>query len=194
MAQWWPLPTQNDEESRSLVRSVLDVFPYVTVWSTELHEMLVIGSMAPFELDAEQIRRRFERGDVAEALGEVGIDSPAALLATYVTGRAGLERYVDGALPVTDDRPRLEYGDWVRPGEIERVLPKILAEADEIVPLSGGGGAFQEELEGCRSRLFSFYAAGLAAMAGDRDAWGELIAAVMREEADNEYYRWILGR
>ena len=45
MAQWWPLPAQNDEDSRSLVRSFLDVFPHATAWSTELHEVLLVGSM-----------------------------------------------------------------------------------------------------------------------------------------------------
>ncbi len=40
-AQWLPIATQNDEDTRSLVRSFLDVFPYATLWTTELHEMLV---------------------------------------------------------------------------------------------------------------------------------------------------------
>jgi hypothetical protein len=30
LAQWWPLPIQNDEDSRSLVRSFLDAFPYAS--------------------------------------------------------------------------------------------------------------------------------------------------------------------
>ena len=46
LAQWWPLPTQNDEDSRALVRSFLDVFPHASLWTTELHEMLLIGSFA----------------------------------------------------------------------------------------------------------------------------------------------------
>src|ERR1700740_35203 len=48
-AQWLPIATQNDEDTRSLVQSFLDVFPYATLWSTELHEMLLIGSFAPIE-------------------------------------------------------------------------------------------------------------------------------------------------
>jgi spermidine synthase len=44
LAQWLPLSTQNDEDTRSLVRSFLDVFPHATLWTTELHEMLLIGS------------------------------------------------------------------------------------------------------------------------------------------------------
>jgi spermidine synthase len=41
LAQWFPLPTQNDEDSRSLVRSFLDVFPHVSLWTTEFHGMLL---------------------------------------------------------------------------------------------------------------------------------------------------------
>ena len=126
LAQWWPLATQNDADSRSLVRSLLDVFPYVTLWSTEFHEMMLIGSHQPLALDPEQIRDRYEQPTVKAALTAVGIPSPQALLATYVTDRAGLERYVQDAPPVTDDRPLIEYADWVRPREITRVLPTVM--------------------------------------------------------------------
>src|SRR5271170_3009875 len=58
-AQWLPIATQNDEDTRSLVRSFLDSFPHVTLWTTELHEMLLIGSFSPIELNADQIANRF---------------------------------------------------------------------------------------------------------------------------------------
>jgi len=106
LAQWWPLPTQNDEDSRSLVRSFLDAFPYASLWTTEFHEMLLVGSAEPIELDVSRIAACFDQPKVAAALREVGIASPAALLATWVTDRAELERYADGAPAVTDDRIR----------------------------------------------------------------------------------------
>src|SRR6185295_9208861 len=113
--QWWPLPTQNDEASRSLVRSFLDEFPHATLWSTELHEMLLVGSADPIELSGARVSAGFAEPTVAAALREIGIASPAALLATWVTDRAGLEAYAAGAPPVTDDRPRIEHASWVRP-------------------------------------------------------------------------------
>src|SRR5262249_49365517 len=90
LAQWWPLPTQNDEDSRSLVRSFLDAFPYASLWTTEFHEMLLVGSAEPIELDMSRIAACFDQPKVAAALREVGIASPAALLATWVTDRAEL--------------------------------------------------------------------------------------------------------
>ncbi|MDH4294163.1 MAG: fused MFS/spermidine synthase, partial [Betaproteobacteria bacterium] len=41
VAQWLPLPTQNDEDTRALVRSFLDIYPHASLWTTELHEMLL---------------------------------------------------------------------------------------------------------------------------------------------------------
>ncbi|MGH7893864.1 MAG: fused MFS/spermidine synthase, partial [Candidatus Binatia bacterium] len=59
MAQWFPLGQQTDPDARSLVRTFLDVFPYATLWSTELHEALLVGSMTPQRLDLATIVERF---------------------------------------------------------------------------------------------------------------------------------------
>ena len=114
VAQWLPLPTQNIDDSRSLVRSFLDVFPYATLWTSEFHEMLLVGSLQPIELDAARISARFGQPGVRNALQDVGVASPAALLATWVTDREGLVRFAADAPAVTDDQPRIEYAPWVR--------------------------------------------------------------------------------
>ncbi|MUF08388.1 spermidine synthase, partial [Pseudomonas sp. CCM 7893] len=152
LAQWLPLPTQNIEDSQSLVRSFLDVFPYATLWTSEFHEMLLVGSMEPIELDTARIRQRFEQASVSSALGEVGIDSAATLLATWVTDRQGLERFVADALPVTDDQPRIEYAPWVRNKEISRVLPALL-DLRVPVPLLNADAAFLRTLDSEQQRL-----------------------------------------
>jgi Spermidine synthase len=36
-AQWLPIGIQHAQDTRALVRSFLDVFPYATLWRTELH-------------------------------------------------------------------------------------------------------------------------------------------------------------
>lgn len=105
LAQWWPITTQNDEDSQSLVKSMVDVFPHVTLWSTEVHEMMLLGSMEPIPLDFSRVAEHFRTPSIAEALREVGVHTPADMLATYVTDHAGLVTYAGEALPVTDDRP-----------------------------------------------------------------------------------------
>jgi spermidine synthase len=77
LAQWWPLATQNDEDSRSMVRSFLDAFPHASLWTTELHEMLLLGSPDPLVLNATRITDRFEYPTIMAALSEVGVASPA---------------------------------------------------------------------------------------------------------------------
>ncbi len=189
MAQWWPLPTQNDEDSRSLVRSFLDVFPYVTAWSTELHEVLLVGSMDPIVIDASRVQDRFSEGGVASALAEGGVESPAALLATWITGRDGLERYVGGAPPVTDDRPLIEHASWVRRGEIQRVLPRLLGFATDI-PLAGGE-ELRRDIDEERLELHAFYRAALHAYTGERREAEELLGMVFERDPANPYYRWV---
>jgi spermidine synthase len=192
VAQWLPLATQTNAETRSLVRSFLDVFPQATLWTTELHEMLLVGSLAPIELDAGRIAARFNQPEVGSALREVGIASPAALMATWVTDRAGLEHYAGDAPPVTDDRPRIEYGSWVMPGEFARSLPQIM-ELRTDPPLVGSDAEFGAAVEHERTLLLSFYEAGIYAYQGDQGHWQETMAWVLRRDPDNPYYRWFVG-
>ena len=192
-AQWLPLPTQNIDDSRSLVRSFLDVFPYASLWTSEFHEMLLVGSLQPMELDAAKITERFQQASVRSTLQDVGIGSAPALLATWVTDRAGLERFAANAPAVTDDQPRIEYAPWVRSKEITRVLPALL---DLYVPppLVNAEAGFTERLETHRQRLMQFYRASLHAYDGDRDAWGRDIREVMQGDRANPYFRWFVGQ
>jgi spermidine synthase len=191
-AQWLPIATQNDEDSRSLVRSFLDVFPYASLWTTELHETLLVGSLQPLDLDMNRIATRFHQPEVAQALSEVGIDSPAALMATWVTDREGLERYASNADPVTDDRPRIEYVAWVRRVEIAKTLPALLA-VRTVPQVRNADETLGNEITQKRDELLLLYAAGLAAYAGNREEWARIIANSGGPDMNNPYYRWLLG-
>jgi len=192
LAQWLPLATQNVEETRSLVSSFLDVFPDATLWTTELHEMLLIGSLSPIELDLNRITARFAQPPVEQALREVGIDSPATLLATFVTDRVGLVRFAANAPTVTDNRPRIEYAPWVRPDEITRVLPEMLSLRRQP-PLLHGDGAFWTAETKELDLLLNFYTAGIAAYNRDRELWSRSIQHVIAADGGNAYYRWVVG-
>jgi spermidine synthase len=191
MAQWWPLPAQNDEDSRSLVRSFLDVFPHATVWTTELHEMLLVGSMRPLTLDGPRIAARFSRPDTARALTEVGIESAAALLATWITDRRGLESYAGDARAVTDDRPVIEHGAWLRRGEFDRVLPRVLRVATDV-PL-GLHDPLRAEVDDERRELLAFYRFALHVNAGDRAQAAVALQEVRGRDPANPYYLWMVG-
>lgn len=190
--QWLPIATQNDEDTRSLVRSFLDVFPYASLWTTELHEMLLIGSASPIEIDPMQVAQRFNQDKLRATLNAVGIASPAALLSTWITGKEGLDQYAHNARPVTDDRPRIEYAPWVGPLEITRVLPELLALRTEP-PLVGQNPTLTNEITLQRQNLLDFYTAGIAAYNGNREAWQQAMQRVLAADQHNSYYRWITG-
>lgn len=191
VAQWLPLPTQNDEDSRALVRSFLDVFPYASLWTTEFHEMLLVGSLQPLELDVSRISQRFAQPEVRDTLREVGIGSPAALLATWVTDRDGLQRYAGDTPAVTDDQPRIEYAPWVRRDEITRTLPALLA-LRQAPALLNADENFAARLADQQRRLERFYALGLHAYRGEREAWKRGADQLQQEDGGNPYYRWFL--
>ena len=189
MAQWWPLPTQNEEDSRSLVRAFLDAFPHASAWSTELHEVLLVGSLEPLALDGTRVAARFASPEVASALEEVGVESPQALLGTWLTGRDGLETFAGDAPPVTDDRPLIEHAVWVRRGEILRVLPRLLDLATEA-PL-GASDPLRTAVTAESQELRQFYRASLLALAGDQEDAVSTVREVLARDPRNPYYRWI---
>lgn len=192
VAQWLPLPTQNEEDTRALVASFIQVFPHASLWTSELHEMLLVGSMQPLELDAARIQARYAQPNTAAALKAVGVPSAAALLATWVTDRDGLAHFAGDTPAVTDDRPGIEYATWVRPREVTRTLPSLLAERSPP-PLAGASQAMLDEMDLERARLDTFYRAALAAYVGDRETWGREINRLARNDGDNAYYRWFMG-
>jgi spermidine synthase len=190
VAQWWPLPTQNLEDSKSLVRSFLDAFPYVGLWTTEVHEMLLVGSMSPMPLDVPRVTRRFDRPRVSAALREVGVDSAAAALATWVTDRDGLLAFVGDAPPVTDDRPRIEVAPWLRPGEMARVLPAVAALATDP-PLRGADASFRDQVHRHRGELGLLFQALQASLEGNQALMRDSLRRLRSAAPENPYYAWI---
>jgi spermidine synthase len=192
LAQWLPIAAQNADDTRSLVRSFLDVFPYATAWTTEMHEVLLVGSQSPIELDANRMAARFKEPQVAEALREVGISSPEELLALWLTDKNGLEHYAQKAPPVTDNYPRIEYATWVRPDEIVRALPEWLSLRSDP-PTTGTDQASLALVAESRARLLDFYIAGVAAYNHDRESWALHIKRALHNNAGNPYYAWAVG-
>jgi hypothetical protein len=135
---------------------------------------------------------RFRRPEVASALRDVGISSPEALMGTWITDRAGLETYAGKALPVTDDQPRIEYADWVRQDEIQRVLPTLIGLRTDP-PLRGADDSFVKAVAAQRQLLLFFYQAALNAGAGHQTLWARDMQRVMDGDGGNPYYRWFGG-
>lgn len=129
---------------------------------------------------------------VAAAFSEIGIGGAADLLATWMTDRAGLDRYAGPAQPVTDGQQRIEYASWVRPDELQRTLPALVGLRSKA-PLVGADAALEKSVADAHNRLMLFYQASLNAYAGYRDEWVRDMELLMRVEPDNPYYRWFVS-
>jgi predicted membrane-bound spermidine synthase len=192
VAQWLPLPTQNEEDTRALVRSFIDNFPYASLWSTELHEAMLVGSLQPIGLDLARISERFRRETTSKALAEVGINSPEALLATWIMDREGLTQLAADAPAVTDDRPLIEYAAWVRRGEFARTFTR-LQQLRSDPPIANAGSDVAPLLATERDELNAFYSLGLSALAGDRATYARDVKRAREAAKKNSYYRWFVG-
>lgn len=192
VAQWLPLPTQNLDDTRALVASFITVFPHASLWTTELHEMLLVGSLQPMPLDAARISQRMAHPPLHRALADVGVASPEALLATWVTNRDGLARFVGRQAPVTDDWPAIEYAPWVRPREIVRTLPALMALRGDP-PLDDAGRTLLSGIAQERGVLDVFYRSALAAYQGNREEWARNAGTLAQMAQTNPYLRWFMA-
>ncbi len=111
MVQWAPAARGRDHTM--IVRSFLDVFPYVTAWSGG---ELLVGSNEPIKIDATAYAQRLVEPGVGEALTSAGLGSVDQLAAAYTAGRDELVAYAGNGPLLTDDRPRLEFWKSAGPG------------------------------------------------------------------------------
>ena len=98
MLQWLPMHLTAPDDARAIAASALAVFP--EVWLALApgdYTGLLVMSPSPIASDAR-----------ARAEAELGVQ--------FVLDRAGVERFIAGTSPVTDDRPSLEHNG------IDRVL------------------------------------------------------------------------
>lgn len=107
-AQWLPLFQLNERDFAVIARTLLEVFPHVTLWRGDFYAnrpiVALIASATPMTLDAERLRAQVRR--VVPAADELAL--PALL--PFYAGNLGAARELIGAGPLnTDDRPVIEY-------------------------------------------------------------------------------------
>ncbi|HXV36056.1 MAG TPA: hypothetical protein VEC18_02840 [Myxococcota bacterium] len=81
-AQWMHLYSLDDATMELVLRSYTAVFPSVSVWVTQSHDLLLLGFNRPEPaVDLDEMAARFERADFAAGFGRAGVESLPALLA-----------------------------------------------------------------------------------------------------------------
>ena len=105
MLQW--LEQLDERHYRLLLRSFVDVFPYVEMWE---NGSLLIGSRSPLLLDRATLARRLADPGARDSLARIGLNTPEDVLAKYTGDREEALRYLgDSTDAVTDNHPRVEF-------------------------------------------------------------------------------------
>jgi predicted membrane-bound spermidine synthase/tetratricopeptide (TPR) repeat protein len=126
VCQWIPLHDQSEGDVKVLIRTFIEVFPYVTCWLIERNELALVGSMSPQSIDLEKISRLFEVPGIRNDLVSIDIVDPYDLLSLFLTNEAGLREYVGEGDVVTDDRPIIEFFLFQSGNKTYRYSPYVI--------------------------------------------------------------------
>lgn len=107
---WVNIVMTPEDDLRSLVRTMLAVFPHVSVWHGPLQYSWVInGSMAPLDPDMRKLLAAYAIPSVQRDLAAIGVPDPYAFLSHFVFGDEGARRFAGDAALVVDDHTRLDF-------------------------------------------------------------------------------------
>lgn len=188
VAQWWPIATQSVAASQSIVKTMLSNFKYVSLWTTEVHEMLLVGSDDPQNIDYQAIDSKLNKNSrMLASLTEVGISRTEQLMATFVAERASLEIFSHNAPIITDDFPLLEFDDWTNELVITEIMPQLL-NMMVFPPNVPDGKVENVKLE--QKKLTVFYIASMAAYENQPEIWHRYMGWLLQQEHDNQYFNW----
>lgn len=105
MLQW--LEQLAEEPYQLMMRSFVEVFPYVTLWADG---SLLVGSRKPLTLDRATLTRRLADPAARASLAGTGLNTPDDVLGLYTGNRDEALRYLAGERrAVTDDHPYVEF-------------------------------------------------------------------------------------
>lgn len=109
--QWLHAYRLDSEAFRTVVRTLLDVFPTVTFWTTGMlsPEALFVCSVEPIELSLEGLRRRLDEVEVPNHAVTGERLTAESFLRHYVAGPERLRRYAGPGAMTVDSLPSLEY-------------------------------------------------------------------------------------
>lgn len=109
MAQWFHVYEMHDGIVSLVLRTFNSVFPYVEIWDPGGGDVVILGSLQPWQTSPEVFRKSFGIPGVRSDLDTIGIHSPEALLARQLASQRTASA-IAGDGPVQRDLfPVLEY-------------------------------------------------------------------------------------
>ena len=108
-AQWIPLHTQNEDYTKILIATFVDVFPNASLWWTEAGDALIVGRVNNEPLPQGHLNKLFANAETMKSLSQIGIHNEIEFSANFLLDSDGLRRYVEDAPVMSDDHPVVEY-------------------------------------------------------------------------------------
>ena len=109
MAQWFHVYEIHDDIVALVLRTFSQVFPHSEIWDCNDSDILMIGSLQPWESTPEAYKEGILRDEPFRDLQRIGINSPLALFARQLASQ-GTSFAIPGDGPIQQDwLPLLEY-------------------------------------------------------------------------------------
>ncbi len=117
------------EDFRMVVRTLTEVFPFVSVWEATENDYAFIAAHRPLRQPLEEFLRRWDAPAVREDLHRASISRPEQLLVRFVTAGEALRGWAASAALHTDDNARLEFSAprYVYGGEAPAIARSLFA-------------------------------------------------------------------
>jgi len=109
VAQWLPLHAQSLASARMTARTFLEAYPHAMLWLPSVRDAVLIGSLQPLELNYARAQRAYSTPETRANLVNAYLESPEALLATFLLDRDGIEEWAGDAPVITDEHPWMEF-------------------------------------------------------------------------------------
>lgn len=202
-AQWLPLYQLSQEETMIIARTLLDVFPQVTVWRGDFLPrrpiVAFIASAEPTPLDPEALVRNFRHRRQDPDLPR---PTALALTAMFYGGNLGAQRERFAPFPLnTDDRPIIEFSApvthraqaaatarWFRGVDLARWYEQLAAEVPLATdPYLARFDASERGYAGAGTSLFASKAALAAGDAAAAEHHAEAFRASVPEEISGAF-------
>jgi spermidine synthase len=144
VCQWLPIYELTEENLKSVVKTLSEIFPYIMVWLTH-NDAELIGSNSPIVIDEEKLEQRIKVPEVQQDLDPVKMGLAEDFLSYFVMGNEGVKAYSMGGRINTDDNLYLEFSAPHSMGKMslmgsnvdnlvkyrESIIPYMVTPADE---------------------------------------------------------------
>jgi len=110
MSQWLPVGDLAPREAKRIMRTFDEAFAHVSLWMSNMTDLILIGSNEPLQIHPDLINRRLADRQISAGVGK-HLENPTLenFLSHFILGPGGVRELSAGIEPNTDDKPILEY-------------------------------------------------------------------------------------